>query len=67
MDSSPAADPDAKDWRYVILPKTYYPTPASVATNYPKMFDFKGTAFTFSGTERMTELEKFIVVERDLR
>jgi hypothetical protein len=65
-DISPSTAPDAKNWRYVVFPKTYYPSRDSIATNYKAMFDFSPTKFVLSVNDKVMELERFFLLDRNL-
>ena len=66
-DNTPNLDPNPGDWQYIIFPRRYYPTAASLVVNYKKMFDFKSGVFEMTGGEKVTELETFLVVEPSAR
>ncbi|HEY4075153.1 MAG TPA: hypothetical protein VGM52_18820 [Herbaspirillum sp.] len=63
-DISPGDEKDTKNWRYVIFPKSYFPTAASIPENYPKMFDFATTNFTMHKDDQTRELETMFVLTR---
>lgn len=65
-DISPLDERDAVHWRYILLPKTYFPTRASIPVNIKGMFDFKLTRFELRPSDTITELEAFFVVARDM-
>ena len=63
-DTVPFADPEAADWRYVLFPKTYFPTRESIPVNSRKQFDFVDTKFEVNASDTITELETFLVLAR---
>jgi hypothetical protein len=63
-DISPLDERDAIHWRYIMLPKTYFPKSSTIATNIGKMFDFKLTNFSLRPSDTITEMETFFVVTR---
>ena len=66
IDITPNMEPDTKRWRYVIFPKTYYPTLASLSKNFPKMFDFAITKFSLHNTDKITDLETLFLLTRSI-
>ncbi|WP_158904619.1 hypothetical protein [Burkholderia sp. L27(2015)] len=63
-DVTPNDDRDTKNWRYVIFPKSYFPTRESIPQNYPKQFDFAVTKFAIRDTDKISELETFFLLSR---
>ena len=47
-------------WKYVIFPKTYYPTEESIGLKTESMFDFKVTQFELEKKDKVLELENFL-------
>jgi hypothetical protein len=63
-DIVPNNEPAATNWRYVIFPKKYFPTRESIATNYPKQFDFAATRFALRETDSISELATCFLLSR---
>jgi hypothetical protein len=63
-DISPNNDRDVHNWRYVIFPKSYYPTIKSIPEIFPNQFDFDNSKFSIRQTDKFLELEYFIVLCR---
>jgi len=66
IDITPNIEPDTKRWRYIIFPKTYYPTRESIFKNFPKMFDFSITKFIPNKSDRITEMETLFLLTRNM-
>ena len=56
---------DTLTWKYVIFPKTYYPTEESIGLKTGSMFDFKVTQFELEKKDKVLELENFFVVVKN--
>ena len=56
---------DTLTWKYVIFPKTYYPTEESIGLKIESMFDFKVTQFELEKKDKVVELENFFVVVKN--
>lgn len=56
---------DTLKWKYVIFPKTYYPTEESIRLKSKSMFDFKVTKFKLEKKDKVLELENFFVVVKN--
>lgn len=65
VDIVPSNERDVSDWRYVLFPKTYYPSRESVFENYRQVFDFKATKFEIVDTDNISELETFFLLVRE--
>ena len=57
---------DTLTWKYVIFPKTNYPTEESIGLKTVSMFDFKVTQFELEKKDKILELENFFVVVKNL-
>ncbi len=64
-DTVPDQYPEAARWRYLLFPKSYYPTKEAVLLRYRDMFDFQSTRYQLDEKMKFTELEAFILVERE--
>lgn len=63
-DTVPDDYPEATHWRYLLFPRAYYPTREAVLRRYRDMFDFQSTNYRLDEKMRFTDLETFILVER---
>lgn len=65
IDTVPNQYPEAEHWRYLVFPKTYYPTRDAILHRYKDMFDFQSTRYLLTEDMKFIDLETFIVVERE--
>lgn len=63
-DIPPNADPEAAQWRYVIFPKSYFPTVQAIRDRYRQHFDIALTRFKIRESDVITELDTFFVLSR---
>ncbi len=64
VDTVPDQYPQAEHWRYLVFPKSYYPTKEAVLRQYMDMFDFRSTRYRLTEKMKFTELKAFILVEQ---
>ncbi len=64
-DITPENEPDARNWKYVIFPKTYFPSVASISENYRTFLGLSDTQFQLRDSDTVRELEKSFVLTRN--
>ena len=64
VDVSPLEDQSGADWKYVMFPKTAFPTRDSLRRNVHARGDFAATKFQFHETDDIKELATFFVLTR---
>lgn len=63
-DITPIDDLAVNNWRYVMFPKSYFPSQEDIRTKSRTHFDFAQTQFAVRGTDKLLELEAFFVLAR---